>query len=62
MANVKKASFNLDEEIYYQIKQIALDERITMTKLLTKWTMEGLEKELIRLQKAEKEQKKLQYY
>lgn len=62
MANVKKASFNLDEEVYYQIKQIALDKRITMTKLLTKWTMEGLEKELIHLQKAEKEQKKLQDY
>lgn len=52
MGEKTRVNFNLDEDIHRRVKQVALDNGTTATKLYTKWTLEGLEK-------AEKEQKKL---
>ena len=40
-----KVNFNLDEDLYFQLKQLALNERTTVTALLTKWIIEAVEKE-----------------
>lgn len=45
MANKKKVSFMLDEEIIYKVKERALKERTTQTELFNKWIIEGLNKE-----------------
>lgn len=55
MGEKKRVNFNLDEDVHIRVKQVALDNRTTATELFTKWTLEGLEK-------AEKEQKKLNDY
>lgn len=62
MSNLKKVTFNLDEDTYYQIKQLALDKRTTATKFLVKWTVAGLKQELKEIEREKKEQKKLQDY
>lgn len=43
MANKKKVSFMLDEDIIYKVKERALKERTTQTKLFNKWIIQGLE-------------------
>ena len=35
----------LDEDLYYQVKQLALDKKTTATALYTKWIMDAIEKE-----------------
>ena len=40
-----KVNFNLDEDLYFELKQLALNERTTVTALLTKWIVEAVEKE-----------------
>lgn len=40
-----KVNFNLDTDVYYQVKRLALDKRTTVTDLFTKWITEALEKE-----------------
>jgi len=41
----KRVNFNLDEDVYLQVKQLALDKKTTATALYTKWIMEAIEKE-----------------
>lgn len=43
MANKKKVSFMLDEDIIYEVKERALKERTTQTELFNKWIIQGLE-------------------
>ena len=42
---MKKISFNLDEDIHFKVKEIALKNRTTATEIYTNWIKEGLEKE-----------------
>ena len=42
MANKKKVSFMLDEDIIYKVKERALKERTTQTELFNKWIIQGL--------------------
>ena len=42
---MKKISFNLDEDIHFKVKDIALKNRTTATEIYTNWIKEGLEKE-----------------
>lgn len=55
MAENKKISFNIDEDIHMRAKRLALDRRTSVTKLYNEWIKKELEK-------AEKEQKKLNDY
>lgn len=41
----KRVNFNLEENVHHQLKQIALDNKTTVTDLLTKWIVEAIEKE-----------------
>ena len=41
----KRVNFNLDEDIYFQVKQLALDKKTTATALYTKWIKEAIERE-----------------
>ena len=41
----KKISFNIDGDIHFKVKELALKNRITITELYTKWIKESLEKE-----------------
>lgn len=42
MANKKKVSFMIEEDILYQVKEKALKERTTQTELFNKWIKKGL--------------------
>ena len=42
---MKKVSFNLDEDIHFRVKEIALKNRTTVTEIYTKYIMEGIERE-----------------
>ena len=42
---MKKISFNLDEDVHFKVKEIALKNRTTATEIYTNWIMEGLKKE-----------------
>ena len=44
MAKIR-VSFDIEEDIKLQVKQLALDKKTTATKLYTKWIVEGIEKE-----------------
>ena len=44
--SVKKVSFNLDEDIHYKAKEIALKNKTTLTSLYIKWIEEGMKKEI----------------
>ncbi len=55
MSEKQKVSFEMDKEIHFRAKQIALDNRTSVTKLYNEWIKKGVEK-------LEKEQKKLQDY
>lgn len=41
----KRISFNIEEDIHYKVKELALSNRTTATELYTKWIIEGIEKE-----------------
>jgi predicted transcriptional regulator len=41
----KKISFNIDEDVHYKVKELALKNRTTVTEIYTKWIKESLEKE-----------------
>ena len=41
----KKISFNIDEDVHYKVKELALKNRTTVTEIYTKWIKERLEKE-----------------
>ena len=53
--NIKKVSFNIDKDLHWKAKQLALDNKTSITELYNKFIKEGIEK-------LEKEQKKLQDY
>ena len=40
-----RVNFNIDEDLHFQLKQLALDKRTTVTDLLTSWIIEAIEKE-----------------
>lgn len=42
---MKKVSFNLDEDLHFKAKELALKQRTTVTEIYTKWIKEGLKKE-----------------
>lgn len=50
-----RVTFNLDKELHFRLKQLALDKNTNVTALLVKWVKENLEIE-------EMEQKKLNDY
>jgi len=41
----KKISFNIDEDLHYEIKELSFKKRMTLTELYTKYIKEGLERE-----------------
>ena len=41
----KRVSFDIEEDIKLQVKQMALDKKTTATELYTKWIVEGIERE-----------------
>ena len=45
MENTIRVNFNLDKDIHYQVRKMALDKRTTARELYTKWTLEGIRKE-----------------
>lgn len=59
MAEMRKVTFNLEEESYMRIKLLALENRKTATSYLQKWVLDGLKEELKKEEKREKEQKRL---
>ena len=42
----KNITFSLDEDLIYNIKKKALDERVTQKDLLTKWIKEKLSEDV----------------
>ena len=46
---VEKVTFNINKNIKKQVKQIALDNDTTATKLYNKWILEGMKKEGINI-------------
>lgn len=42
---MKKVCFNLDEDLHFKAKELALKQRTTVTEIYTKWIKEGLKKE-----------------
>ena len=41
----KRVNFDLEEDLHFQLKQLALDKRTTVKDLLTSWIIEAIEKE-----------------
>lgn len=41
----KRVNFNLEEDVSFQVKKIALYKRTTATELYTKWILEGIKRE-----------------
>lgn len=41
----KKVTFNLEESIIKQVKQLALDKNTTATALYTEWIQKGIDNE-----------------
>ena len=41
----KRVSFDIEEDIKLQVKQLALDKKTTATELYTKFIVEGLKRE-----------------
>ena len=45
MENTIRVNFNLDEDIHFQVKQLALNKHTTATELYRKWISDGMKKE-----------------
>ncbi len=45
----EKVTFNINKNIKKQVKQLALDNETTATKLYNKWILEGMKKEGINI-------------
>ena len=43
---MKKVSFNLDEDLHFKAKELALKQRTTVTEIYTKWITARLKKKL----------------
>ena len=41
----KRVNFDLEEDLHFQLKQLALNKRTTVTDLLTEWIIKEIEKE-----------------
>lgn len=41
----KKISFNIEEDIHFKVRELALKNRTTATEIYSKWIKEGLKKE-----------------
>ena len=45
MAKTTRVNFDIDEDIHFQAKEIALKRKKTIKELYTKWILDGIEKE-----------------
>ena len=45
MENRIRVNFNLDKDVHFQVRKMALEKRTTATELYTKWTLDGIKKE-----------------
>lgn len=51
MSNLRKVTFNMPSKTYEDIKELAWQQRRTVTSYLVDWAIEGLEKEQEKLKK-----------
>lgn len=45
MKNKHRVNFNIDKDLHYKVKKLALEKDTTATSLYIKWTIEGLKRE-----------------
>lgn len=45
LKNKHRVNFNIDKDLHYKVKKLALELDTTATKLYVQWTIEGLERE-----------------
>ena len=45
MGDKKRINFNVDEELFYDIKKLVAEKKTTMTELFTEFAMQEIEKE-----------------
>ena len=45
MKRKHRVNFNIDKDLHYKVKKLALEKDTTATNLYIKWTIEGLERE-----------------
>ena len=45
MENTIRVNLNLDKDVHFQVRKMALEKRTTATELYRKWTLDGIKKE-----------------